>query len=135
MKSCSRCKKRNTCTRICQEVEARIPGVYAGSDPRREVSMPPESLRVAVEVHSYCLWVRGERKSGYTADLSVLTKKEIQAIMLIAKGCSQRAAARRLGIHLKSLQSRIDSARAKLHPRQTPHVARGERGHKRKGGE
>jgi len=135
MKSCSRCKKRKTCKRVCPEVEARIPGVYAGSDPRREVSMSPESLRVAVEVHSYCLWKRAERRSGYTADLSLLTKKELQALTLIARGFSQRAAARRLGIHLKSLQSRINSARAKLRPRQSPHVAREDNGRNRKGGE
>jgi len=97
--------------------------------------MAPDALRVAVEVHSYCLWAGAERRSGYTADLSVLTKKELQAVTLIARGFSQRAAARRLGIHLKSLQTRINSARAKLTPRQTPHVARQENGRNRKGGE
>jgi len=60
MKSCSRCRKRNTCRKLCPEVEARIPGEYSGPNPSREVCMPPESLRVAVDVHSYCLWVRGD---------------------------------------------------------------------------
>lgn len=137
MKSCSVCRDRHVCVKVCPELEARLPKDYTGKDPRMEVGMDPASFGPVVEMYSYVLWAESVRPPARRApDLSSLTAKERKALLLLAEGMSMRAAARRLKISLNALQCRVASARRKLGAGQSPHVMRDgdEAGRKRKGG-
>jgi DNA-binding CsgD family transcriptional regulator len=122
MKSCKNCAERKTCNKICPAIESRLPGVDAGRNPKVEVHISPDALEAIAEKASWAEWCESERTEAPLPDLGALTKKERQAVVLIAKGLSMRAAARKLGIHIKSFQSRIESAKKRLPPRHFPQL-------------
>ncbi len=137
MKLCSVCRDRHVCVKVCPELEVRLPKDYTGKDPKMEVGMDPSGFDLAVRRHSYAVWELSERPVRCPApDLSSLTAKERNALLLLAGGMSMRAAARRLKINLNALQCRVASARRKLGAGQSPHVMRGgcEAGRNAKGG-
>jgi DNA-binding NarL/FixJ family response regulator len=120
MKSCKNCAVRKTCNKICPAIESRLPGVDAGRNPKVEVRISPEALEAIAEKISWAEWCESERTEAPITDLSALTKKERQAVGLIAKGLSMRAAARKLGIRLSTLQTRMEYAKKKLRPGHFP---------------
>ena len=126
MKSCGTCRDREGCVKICAQVEARLPKEYTGKDPRHEVSMDPSDFGSFVDGYSYSLWTGGvATHKRPDIDLSRLTTKERNALIMLAQGMSMRAAARRLKINLNALQSRVRSARRKFMAGQFADIAKG----------
>jgi DNA-directed RNA polymerase specialized sigma24 family protein len=126
MKSCANCKRRNRCDRPCAGLEAHLPKDYTGRDPKVEVLMAPADLEVLADAYSYELWIgAGSLSRKPEIDLSRLTAKEKNALMLLAIGMSMRGAAKRLGINLNALQCRVASARKKLSAGQFPYPVKG----------
>ncbi|HEX9860365.1 MAG TPA: hypothetical protein VGB23_04120 [Nitrospirota bacterium] len=122
MKTCNNCTGRKMCVKTCAEIEAGLPKEYTGRDSRREVGMSEAGMEAALDGHAFSAWSHAELVSSQPGpDLSALTLKERKAVMLVASGMSQRGAARYLKISLNALQSRINSARARL---QAGHDAR-----------
>lgn len=127
MKTCKTCKARNTCISLCPEVESRLPKEYTGKDGRVEVSMDTDAFNAVMERYAYRDWSHDEAVSRCPkVDLSLLTAKERSAVLLIASGLSQRAAARRLNIKLSSLQKRVSTARARLSACQFSYLVKGD---------
>lgn len=126
MKSCATCRDRDICVKVCAQVEARLPKEYTGKDTRREVCMDTRVFEAVSDSYSYESWSSGRTARRYPkANLSVLSAKEKNALMLIADGMSMRAAARRLKINLNALQCRVASARRKLLAGQSADVSKG----------
>lgn len=117
MRKCSACKERGLCTRICPAIENILPKDATGANSHREVLMSPEDFEAVAERQSFSGWTHEETANRYPiADLSRLTQKEKRALLLLAEGCSMRAAARKLKISLHALQTRVRSGRKRLAP-------------------
>ena len=115
MKTCRNCKKKDSCVRVCPEVEKTLPKDESGKDSHREVSMAPDDFAIALEKYSYTQWhVMEGAKVLPRLDMSCLTKKEKNALLMLASGLSARASARRLKINLSAFQKRVGSARRKM---------------------
>jgi len=126
MKSCLNCKWRKDCVTTCDEIEAGLPGENTGRDPKVEILTAPADLEVLADMYSYEVWIgAGSLSRMPKPDLSKLTAKEKNALMLLARGMSMRGAAKRLGINLNALQCRVASARRRLSAGQIPHTLKG----------
>jgi len=126
MKTCRSCKDRERCVRVCPEVEKVLPKDESGRDSHREVTMSPEAFIVAVERYSYTEWhaLEGARPHP-VLDMSCLTVKEKNALLMLASGLSARASARRLKINLSAFQKRVSSARRKMSGGRFSHIVEG----------
>ena len=112
MITCNTCKKLDRCTRLCPAVESLLPKEETGKDARHEVKMDTDAFMAVVERYSYAEWRHEEHAAASPRpDLSVLTRKERNALLLLASGLSMREAARRLKINLKSFQKRVSAGR------------------------
>ena len=127
MKTCAKCKKRESCSKACKHIEKYLPAEYSGKNPYHEISLGPEGLEAASDKLSLAGWSRFERSTGSVElDLSLLTSKEKTALIFIASGMPQSEAARRLKITRSSLRSRINKARARLSATQNLYLMEGQ---------
>jgi hypothetical protein len=123
MTTCKKCKRRDTCAEICGGVERLLPKEMTGKDTHREINMDTDEFMAVSERCSYAEWNYTEVISRHPVlDLSVLTRKERFALLLLASGMPMRAAARRLNIKLSSFQKRVDKGRAKLLACHSAHI-------------
>jgi len=127
MKSCRNCKGRDTCVRVCPEVEARLPKDETGKNQHLELGMGTAAFDALMEMRSYVMWSQEEYASGGTAvDITALAPGERRAVMLLAAGLTQSEAAARLGISRATLRSRMNRARTKVCAAAKSHIVEGE---------
>ncbi len=111
MITCKTCKKLKTCTRLCPRVESLLPKEDTGKDHHREISMDMDDFLAAAEIYSYTAWHHEELVSTNPAlDLSDLSGKEKKALLLMAKGASQREASALMRISRASFRTLINRA-------------------------
>ncbi|MGA2191756.1 MAG: LuxR C-terminal-related transcriptional regulator [Nitrospirota bacterium] len=123
MKNCGNCGKKKSCGEICPDIERRLPKDDTGKNAHLEVNIEPDRLGEMAESRSFTDWRHCEIIFSYPKlDLSKLTKKEKNALMMMAAGVSQREAAKRLKISRISLRDRMDAIRRKLLPAQKSHL-------------
>ena len=127
MKTCAKCRKRESCSKVCSCIEKYLPSEYSGKNPYHEISLGPEGLEAVSDKLTMTGWSRFERSTGSVVlDLSLLTSKEKKALIFIASGMPQSEAARRLKISRSSLRSRINKARLKLSATRNLYLIEGE---------
>src|SRR5512135_1797630 len=126
MITCKTCKKQKTCTKLCPRVESLLPKNDTGKDHHREVSMDTDDLLAAAKVYSYTAWHHEELVSASPAlDVSALSGKEKKALLLMAKGASQREASALMRISRASFRTLINRALKKLRVAHFAHLIEG----------
>jgi DNA-binding CsgD family transcriptional regulator len=134
MITCKTCKKLKTCTRLCQRVESLLPKDYTGKDSHREVNMDTDAFLAAAEVYSLVAWRHEEYvNKSPEYDLSGLSGREKRALLLMAKGVSQREAAALMAISRASFRTLIKRALGKLHVAHSAHLIEGQHKRRRSG--
>ena len=126
MITCKTCKKLRTCTRLCQKVESLLPKDDTGKDSHREINMDTDDFLAAAEVHSLTAWRHEEFTSrSLSLDLSSLSAKEKRALLLKAKGSSQREASALMRISRLAFRTLINRAITKLRVAHFAHLIEG----------
>ena len=126
MITCGICRKQDRCTRPCPAVESLLPKEETGKDARHEVSMDPEAFQAVVDRYSYSVWHHGELVTSCPRpDLSILTAKEKRALLLTARGFSQRDGASLMKISRLTFRTLAERAVTMLRVAHFAHLVEG----------
>jgi len=135
MKSCKTCAGRDTCVKVCPVVEKRLPKDETGKDTHIEVNVGGFEFEAMIERRSFEMWRQDEViKKRVAVELSMLSKRELRAVTLIASGLSQREAASRMKISRYTLRTLVNRASAKLSVAHFAHLVRDEKANPDKSG-
>jgi DNA-binding CsgD family transcriptional regulator len=127
MKTCRTCNKRETCARLCPLIEGQLPKDNTGKNTHLEVSMGTDDFERAIEKGAYKEWYFSEASiRRLDLNISMLTKSERRAVLLLASGLSQREVAARMKISRASLRTHMDRAKDKLHVAHFAHIIEGQ---------